>query len=427
MTQHILKIIWNERKTNAWIVLEYVLVFCILWFCCDYLYYIGKSYYEPMGFDINNTYSIQMGEKNSAGNSYAETGKMTQDEKYSYTLTLIERLKKYPGIEYVCFSLASRPYSSGSSTMRLSINSDTIQQSFRMRKVSSEFFDVFRIKLTKGKQFNWADPTIENQILISSDRNGNFGDKKISSYPATGVNKLGQKKNDNNPFVVIGNTEKLKSTFIEPYTNTVFIPINEREYNMTFSEITIRINSNAAKGFEERFIKDMKEQLNIVPYEFVKISSLKEMQKTDMDRKGITNNLKSMYVITTFLIINIFLGVIGTFWYRTESRRSEIGLRVALGSTKRKIKTFLYMETIILLFISAFIGVNICINLGQTDLLTTLGIPKANAEQLGSGIEQYFINFALTFLFLAFISILAVWYPARQSSNMQPAEVLHEE
>ena len=41
MIRHIFKIIWNERKTNAWITLEYVLVFCVLWFCVDYLFYMG--------------------------------------------------------------------------------------------------------------------------------------------------------------------------------------------------------------------------------------------------------------------------------------------------------------------------------------------------------------------------------------------------
>ena len=49
MIRHIFKIIWNERKTNAWIVLEYILVFCVLWFCVDYLYYMGKCYWEPVG------------------------------------------------------------------------------------------------------------------------------------------------------------------------------------------------------------------------------------------------------------------------------------------------------------------------------------------------------------------------------------------
>ncbi|MFQ8805272.1 MAG: hypothetical protein ACLR8Y_09500 [Alistipes indistinctus] len=41
--------------------------------------------------------------------------------------------------------------------------------------------------------------------------------------------------------------------------------------------------------------------------------------------------------------------------------------------------------------------------------------------------EQDVINFAVTFVFVALISIVAVWYPARQAVKVQPAETLHEE
>jgi hypothetical protein len=35
-----------------------------------------------------------------------------------------------------------------------------------------------------------------------------------------------------------------------------------------------------------------------------------------------------------FLLINVFFGIVGTFWLWTENRRSEIGLRMAIGSSK---------------------------------------------------------------------------------------------
>ena len=427
MIRHIFKFIWNERKANSWIVLEYVLVFCILWFCCDYLYFIGKSYYEPLGFDIKNTYIIEMTSKDRhSATPYSEVRKLTRDENYSYAITLTERLKQYPGIEYVSFSSGDAPYSSSSSWWSFTINSDSIMQSFRVREVTSDFFNVFRINLTKGEIFDWTDPAHENHILISPDRNGYFGNSNISAYPISEVYNLGQTYEDSPSFTIIGATKCLKSSFIKPYENTVFRPLPKRQVSLS-SEIAIRIHPNAAKGFEERFTKDMKNQLELGPYEFSSITSLVSRQEQTMRWSGITNNLKSVYSITSFLIINIFLGIIGTFWYRTESRKSEIGLRIAMGSSKRKIKSFLYTETILLLLISAIIGVNICINIGQTDFLSSLGIPKSNPELIGSGIEQHFINFGLTFLFLAVISLLAVWYPARQSSNMQPAEALHEE
>ena len=426
MIHHIFKIIWNERKTNSWIILEYVLVFCILWFCCDYLYFIGKSYYEPLGFDIDNTYSIEMTRGNPKNSPGIDIENLSDDDRYSYILTFMERIKQYPGVENVCISASSMPYLGNKMTVGSFINNDSISQMIQLRNVSSEFFDVFRIKLTKGNVFEWTNPASEKHVLISPDRNGFFGDKKTSTYPVSEVQKIKRRIDEESPYTVIGITDKLKSTFFNPYEYTIFVPIDKWRVDQ-YSDIVIRIHPNAAKGFEERFSKEMKEQLNIGPYAFSNITSLKDQRKSMMKSVGITDNLNSVFSITLFLIINIFLGIIGTFWYRTESRKSDIGLRIALGSSKRKIKTFLYTETIFLLTISAFIGVNICVNIGQTDLLTALGIPKANHEQIGAGIEQYFINFGLTFLFLAAISLLAVWYPARQSSNMHPAEALHEE
>jgi len=426
MIRHIFKIIWNERKTNSWIILEYILVFCILWFCCDYLFFIGKSYYEPLGFDINNTYSVEMKQGNSKDSPGIDINKLSGDDRYSYAFTLMERLKQYPGVENVCISEASMPYYGGSMTVASHINNDSISQNIRVRNVSTEFFDVFKIKLTRGSVFDWTDPASEKHVLISPDRNGFFGDKKKSAYPISEVKMIDRRIDGVNPYTITGVTEKIKSAFFEPYEHTIFVSMEKWRVN-PHSHIVIRIHPNAAKGFEERFRKEMKDQLNIGPYAFLNISSLKDLQKQYTKSSGITNNLNSVYSIGLFLIINIFLGLIGTFWYRTESRKSEIGLRIALGSSKRKIKQFLYTETIFLLLISAFIGINICINIGQTDFLSALGIPKANYEQIGAGIEQYFIIFGLTFLFLAFVSLLAVWYPARQSSNMQPAESLHEE
>ena len=419
MIRHIFKIIWNERKTNSWIILEYVLVFCILWFCCDYLYYIGKSYYEPRGFDISNTYTIEMDA------DLDEVEKLTESENESFALSLTERLKQYAGIEHVCFSYGSMPYSYSTYHGDYFINKDSISQTLRTRHVTSEFFDVFRIKLTKGKFPDDTTPPNTTPIIISPNRNGYFGDATKASYPINKVNVFNNvrtaKEHDE---IVIGVAEKLKSTFLEPYEYTMFRIISTHRL---YHEITIRINPNAAKGFEERFKSDMKNSLSIGPYTFSDITSIKDMQKEYTKGSGITDNLRSVYSIGLFLIINIFLGIIGTFWYRTESRKSDIGLRMALGSSKRRIKLFLYTETIIILLISAIVGVNICINIGQTDFLSALGIPQANHQDIGAGIEQYFINFGLTFLFLAVISLFAVWYPARQSSNMHPAETLHEE
>lgn len=41
------------------------------------------------------------------------------------------------------------------------------------------------------------------------------------------------------------------------------------------------------------------------------------------------NEWKTQLCVLGFLLLNIFLGVIGTFWFRTQQRRKEIALRLA--------------------------------------------------------------------------------------------------
>ncbi|MDR2921062.1 MAG: ABC transporter permease [Tannerella sp.] len=424
MTKHIFKIIWNERKANAWIVLEYVLVFCILWFCCDYLYYIAKCYYEPLGFDITNTYAIGMSEKELDD---TETGvrELNEEDKYMYALTMIERLQQHPDIEAVALSSSSVPYSGSSSSTGFQIDSDSIYHSIRVRHVSSGFFDVFRIKLVNGSIFDWTNPADQQQVVISSDREGYFGDQMKEKHKISDVKVI--KYGEDDIFYTQGYTEKLKGTFFDPYESTAFHPLKKSYVDLLSSEISIRVRPNTTKDFEKQFIKEMNEFLSIGPYRFSYISSLKDMRKNAARWSGITENMKSILAITSFLIINIFLGIIGTFWYRTESRKSEIGLRIALGASRKRIRLLLCTETFLLLLVSSIIGVNIIINIAQTDILNALGIPQADPVQIGSGIEQYFINFGITFLFLLAVSLIAVWYPAKQSSDMHPADALHEE
>jgi putative ABC transport system permease protein len=192
-------------------------------------------------------------------------------------------------------------------------------------------------------------------------------------------------------------------------------------------QIAIRIAPEADTDFAKRFMKDMKSQLEIGPYYLSTVTSFQDIKADYIERNGISDQLKSIYAITAFLVINIFLGLIGTFWYRAQARRSEIGLRIAMGATRRNVRRMMSLETLFLLFIASVIAVNICINIGQNEVVGAFDIPVGDRTLTGSGIEQDFLNYALTFLFLGAVSLLAVWYPTHQASVVPPAEALRDE
>ena len=413
MIRHLLKIIWNERKTNGWITLEYILVFCVLWFCIDYLYYMGKSYLEPTGFNVENIYQIDMGKKIT---------KETPD-KEALAMTFLNRVKQYPGVESVSFSKYAAPFAGWNYISSYYINTDTNMVSLRMRWISDGFFDVFKInKPAKGLQ-GWGTPG-SKEVIITPDRNGYFGSYPEAAFPLNEVKKLTSTDKDSSVYTVIGTADKMKDGYFNSYFCNILLPLVREEYDLREMQICLRVSPAADKDFEERFTKEMREQLMLGPYF---MSSLKSIDKNARITNWPTDDLNGIYAITAFLILNIFLGIIGTFWYRTQARRSEVGLRLALGSTRWGVKKLIFGETLLLLFIASIVGVNICINIGHTELLELLDIPIANRMDAGIGNEQEFINYALAFGLLAVISLIAVWYPARQAAKIPPAEALRDE
>lgn len=424
MIRHIFKIIWNERKTNAWITLEYVLVFCVLWFCVDYLFYMGKCYFEQSGFDIENTYEINMQEKPTNSAAYpAEDGQTEEIDKQALAMTFLSRVKNYPGVESVSFSKWGAPFGWSNYMSSFHINEDTTDMvNLRMRWVTDGFFDVFKIKSTVSDFSQWGIPGT-NPIIISPSRDGKFGSHDYSRKLSE-IKKLTSTDIDKTVYTVIGTTDKMKDSYFESFFSNMIQPLKKEEYNLSDMQIYIRISPEADKDFAERFTREMREQLMLGPYFMASIFSTPESAKTI---NWPTNELNGIYAITTFLILNIFLGIIGTFWYRTQARRSEVGLRLALGATRQGVKRMIFGETLLILFIASVVGVNICLNIGQTELLELLDIPISNRMDAGIGVEQEFINYLLTFGLLATVSLIAVWYPARQAAKIPPAEALRDE
>lgn len=439
MIRHIFKIIWNERKQNAWPVAEYIIIFCVLWFCCDYVYTMLAGYYGPQGYDIDHVYMIDMAEKTDPEKvkidaDYLEEifgrgNKSTDIDRYGLAMTFMERVKRYPDIEAVALANAAVPYGGNTWYSGYKIDSDSVNQTLRQRYVTSDFFRVFRIKV-RGRIFDWQDNTSENEAIISPFRDNYYGDSSNESdwHDVSDVRVINY-DNDwdaiKSKHTVIGTTDKIRDSYYEPFLSNLIVPLKREDVNLDYNQIVVRVKPEADKNFAEKFTKDMREQLFIGPYYLSSVTSIKEL-KTLKD-SGVRDQMNNTYAITLFLIINIFLGILGTFWFRIQARRSEIGLRIALGSSKQKVRRMIIAETIFLLIIAGIVGMIICLNLNNPETIRSLGIPSVDKKEWGIGYEQSIINTIITFIFLFIVSVIAVWYPAKQASKIQPAEALHNE
>ncbi len=118
----------------------------------------------------------------------------------------------------------------------------------------------------------------------------------------------------------------------------------------------------------------------------------------------------------------------GTFWYRIRVRRDEVGLRMAMGSTRTDIRKMLILEGLCLLAVVVLPAMLIEVQFVYLDLIDTLGQGKNNLGYLPDRLVLRFIlTNLLTWVLLAVAIVAAIWLPADKAAKMAPADALHYE
>lgn len=135
--------------------------------------------------------------------------------------------------------------------------------------------------------------------------------------------------------------------------------------------------------------------------------------------KSSIDNLKKKIALVGFMLVNVFFGIVGTFWLRTQYRRGEMGLRSALGASRGTLKCFLNVEGLFLLIFTIPVVWVFIFNMLYFDLPDT--------DRLAYTWWRFLVTFGSSCLLLAGMIWLGIWFPARRIAKMNPAEALHYE
>ena len=100
-------------------------------------------------------------------------------------------------------------------------------------------------------------------------------------------------------------------------------------------ELCVRVREGQDNDFIERLKADSESQFRIGNIFISEIRSFKDIRRNY--QQAWTNDIRNYVMGMGFLLLNIFLGLLGTFWFRTQQRRSEIALHKAHGATDRAI------------------------------------------------------------------------------------------
>jgi putative ABC transport system permease protein len=129
------------------------------------------------------------------------------------------------------------------------------------------------------------------------------------------------------------------------------------------------------------------------------------------------------YFLGAVGVTTLFLGGIGVMnvmLVAARERTREIGVRKAVGATRRAILGQFFIETMILVFLSG--GVGLSIGYGICALVNLIPMPPFFAGLLPS-----FKSALLSFMLLGTVAVLSALYPARRAASVDPIEALRYE
>ena len=416
MNKKLLAQIKNEWRTNLWLAIELLMVSVVMWWVIDNLYCIGATYFEPRGFNVDHCYLIEMGHLTEKSPDFQEK---PYQEKMDDILELANRLRQRPEIEAVSLSQNSYPYNGSNSWTSIRLVDDTLEAggSLILRNVSPDFVKVFRYEGANGETSEQLAEMLERGEMIASDNVFTYAYKR----PLPMTNYVGRRfywQNDTTFSLQLGASMKVVRYSDFQAARTSRSILLKRTMWAEDAELCVRVRADQDVDFIERLKADSEKQFRVGNIYISNIRSFKDIRRNFQQFQY--NGVRDAITTVVFLLVNIFLGLLGTFWFRTQQRKGEIALHKAHGATNGMVFTRLLSEGWLLLLIITPIALIIDFNLAYAEL---------NAWRNGTTLEWDRLLFCggISFALIALMIAIGIGIPARKAMKIDPAEALHNE
>lgn len=421
MIKHILKIVWNQRRTNGWIFAELLVVMAVLWVMMDSLLVDTYTYYSPQGFDITNVYKINVGKVSPTAPGYVDDSlKQTSDGED--LIRLMNQLSQNPQVDVTCVCRASCPYTWNTAYASLiQAEADTTMRPdiYQRFIVTPSYFDVFRINDREGHPLSQVLVQNEGDMVISADMETRFFEGK----PGKG-RKVKWSPQSEDAMTVAAVSVPIRQSEYRASAPCFYLLMRTEQkvadaaagmaQNM---DCLMRMKDDFRAGEMEGLLQEMSDRLMVNNLYVSSVTPLSELRQSMLkDRR---DNMKKKLALVGFMLVNVFFGIVGTFWLRTQYRRGEMGLRTALGSSRSQLRDFMDMEGLSLLAFTIPLVLIFIVNMLYFDMPDTARLPFTW--------WRLAIAFGGALLLLAGMIVVGIWIPARKITKMNPAEALHYE
>ena len=431
MLKLILHTLWARRRRNGWLLAELILVSVISWAIFDPVIVSLHDRNLPLGYDAERMAVISFGELPPEAPGYDaqawdSAGRMRTLE------AIMLRVRQHPDVALATPLMGTFPGGLGRTQTSLPLPKDTLNTMWHVLEYTAgqQFFETFGFRPSPGRTLQELSDYLcrEHQYIMTEDLlQVGWGDTDPRGKSLPWITN-----GDTNYIEIPGAIGPIKRRLDEkpcPYLIKNVEPAQMAALVSSRMMVALRLKDGVSM---DRFLHDfqpwMLEHLKAGNLYANKVQCYRTMLE---DQAYATNTalFRRSLALSVFFLVNLCLGVAGTFWVQTRTRREEVGVHLSFGATPRRIRAMLLLEGAVLVTLAVAVGCLIYWNYAMVD-----GLAAGSTTERYVGLywtDNFSVHFAVislvVYVVLLAVTLFGVWMPARRISRIPPTEALRDE
>ena len=433
--KQILNNLWSQRGQNVWLFAELVLVCFVAWTQIDPI--VVNLFYKslPAGFDIDRLVVAEVKSIKSfrGEGEVGDEVDMQEDELFRAQMLLLkEHLMAQGDVESVtCLdNIGGYPRMDGA-LWQFPAGNDTQTVPHCYYDEGEDFFETFGIHPVAGSpsQHEMSTDFHGNQTLVITR---SLAEKAYGSAEAALGKQIKSQYSYNEEYFTqtIGGVVEDVSAYDNEYSSWMIFSPNGRATLSSTERIAIRLKPGVNM---RRFIEEQNYHIGELATEYLTLSGFTSYQKVESRDKSFNKSHDydfNLSVATAiFFLINLCLGVIGTFWMQTKRRTEESGIMRAFGATRGRILGMFLAEGFILTTLSMIITCVLYLNYVKTGLgeLCIAYSPQPDPTWVADKPLHFLIISGIVYLIILMVVSIGIAIPAWNICRTKVVDALREE
>jgi putative ABC transport system permease protein len=359
---------------------------------------VGRALFDLMridrGFDPNGLVTVSV---SLEGTTHQGGGRL------AYFQEALARVRRLPGVEYASATEFLPLYATDFIGGRFEMDGHSAKESSTLIPVLPDYLKTMHAHIVSGREFTDAEMREDSRVAVVNDHfAAEFGPAATAVGRQVAIDRTAPSK-------IIGVVKGMDYMRPGETSNQIFVPSHSP--GGFFSTFVARVDGRA----EDRvaMIRDAIQSVD----PGVPVFGSKTMQQRMADALARPRFYRSAVVsFTSFALILATIGIYGMVSYAVARRSREMGIRLALGSTARRLRAKLMRQELTTILIGAAAGIAGATVSGRVLESLVEGAKAVNA-----------ILYAGSFVFIVAIAAAAIWVATRPVARLNVMDILRAE